>query len=205
MRQRYAIALAFAGALISKSAFGAIYTYNISGIDLGSDSVAGFIQTYCNNCRLSINDIVNWDITVKVGSELGELRGPLTAGFSQEACDTTQCIAFPDFGSVDFAARPTGLYFNFYDEGGYMWFRNVGIRSDLPGTQLTFCSLGCAPGIEWQAGPIGADRILFPSTDLVAVAVPEPSVWTIMLVGLGGLGAAVRTRRRTGLTPMGPY
>jgi hypothetical protein len=31
-------------------------------------------------------------------------------------------------------------------------------------------------------------------------AVPEPSTWAIMLVGLGGLGAAMRRRRRAAST-----
>ena len=34
------------------------------------------------------------------------------------------------------------------------------------------------------------------STDPVAGAAPEPSSWALMVVGVGGLGAALRMRRR---------
>jgi hypothetical protein len=53
----------------------------------------------------------------------------------------------------------------------------------------------------------GADNITFNASDfsvvgtpslglLVSAAIPEPMTWIVMLLGLGGLGAALRVQRR---------
>jgi hypothetical protein len=44
----------------------------------------------------------------------------------------------------------------------------------------------------------------FDFTSLLAVAVPEPAAWALLLVGFGGVGVALRSRRRSGLLITGP-
>jgi hypothetical protein len=43
----------------------------------------------------------------------------------------------------------------------------------------------------------GTDSVFFATDEAVTSGVPEPATWAMMLVGFGGLGAAMRTRRRT--------
>jgi hypothetical protein len=42
----------------------------------------------------------------------------------------------------------------------------------------------------------GTNSIFFATVQTVTTAVPEPATWSMMLVGFGGLGAAMRTRRK---------
>ena len=44
---------------------------------------------------------------------------------------------------------------------------------------------------DWQTSPYPAG---------ITMAVPEPGAWALMLLGFGGVGAAVRSRRRTAAT-----
>ena len=43
------------------------------------------------------------------------------------------------------------------------------------------------------------DMFALDDVSLKGMAAPEPSAWALMLVGFGGLGAALRSRRRTAL------
>jgi hypothetical protein len=44
------------------------------------------------------------------------------------------------------------------------------------------------------------DEVLAQQTGTLAIsAVPEPASWAMMLVGLGGLGGMIRSRRRLGV------
>ena len=45
--------------------------------------------------------------------------------------------------------------------------------------------------------PVGYPQA--PITSLSVTAVPEPATWAIMLVGFGGMGAAIRSRRKQAL------
>ncbi len=69
----------------------------------------------------------------------------------------------------------------------------------LPST-LTFSSLEYVGTINYYVNPAVTSRTygdpaLYLNAD--SVAIPEPSAWALMIAGLGGLGVALRSRRKT--------
>jgi hypothetical protein len=60
-------------------------------------------------------------------------------------------------------------------------------------TGLTFGSTGVA--FEFDDIAVGSGEMIAPRGAIFA-AVPEPETWAMMLVGFGGLGAAMRSRRK---------
>ena len=64
----------------------------------------------------------------------------------------------------------------------------VGLNSFASNGQVYFLSdIWAGPGQSGNTGDVGA---------LPGAAVPEPASWALMLLGFGGLGAAMRSRRR---------
>ncbi|WP_293907908.1 FxDxF family PEP-CTERM protein [Phenylobacterium sp.] len=52
-----------------------------------------------------------------------------------------------------------------------------------------------------SAGPALKDAASYSGTlNISAIAVPEPATWALMMVGFGGAGAMLRSRRRTALS-----
>jgi len=62
----------------------------------------------------------------------------------------------------------------------------AGFTSLLPITKVTIVD-------NASAGTVGTDFLTF----TLGTAVPEPALWATMMIGLGGLGAVLRSRRRT--------
>jgi hypothetical protein len=84
-------------------------------------------------------------------------------------------------------------------------FFNIPNASEPADASLVICSqpgfsCGNFTGNEtvYASGYALADTssIFFATTETVNSAVPEPATWAMMLVGFGGLGAAMRTRRK---------
>jgi len=110
------------------------------------------------------------------------LGAPFTANGSQSAGTN----AAPSFGSFDYAINlPHGSATNL--------------------TSFSFKATGAAP-LTLDFNTVGANHIYF-TTDIfgttgqtgnvgATAGVPEPASWALMLVGFGGLGAALRLRRR---------
>ena len=66
---------------------------------------------------------------------------------------------------------------------------------------LTLLDLGLGPHTLTFQGRSATDETSFiDNVSLSAAAVPEPASWALMLVGLGGMGAALRGRRRATAT-----
>jgi hypothetical protein len=53
-----------------------------------------------------------------------------------------------------------------------------------------------------QNGGVWSFASAFGAGTLAVVAVPEPSTWTMLLLGFGGLGVVLRVRRRYAATPL---
>ncbi|MBV8593432.1 MAG: PEPxxWA-CTERM sorting domain-containing protein [Caulobacteraceae bacterium] len=107
----------------------------------------------------------------------------------------------------------TGFSFYYSDQVGFTGTINVWSGLDDTGTLLATLSLPSTPNPYTVFVPIGvaftgtahsvdfggsADYIAFDNITLGASSptVPEPASWALMLVGVGGLGAALRGSRR---------
>jgi hypothetical protein len=60
--------------------------------------------------------------------------------------------------------------------------------------QIGYCEIG--PGASGTDGLGPPPDSIGPITNFTLVAVPEPAAWTLMLVGLGAIGAVARRRVR---------
>jgi hypothetical protein len=108
----------------------------------------------------------------------------------------------------------TGFSFYYADQVGFTGVINVWSGLDDTGTLLATLSLPSTPAPYTVWVPLGvafagtahsvdfggsANFIGFDNITLGASSptVPEPTTWALMLVGFGGLGVALRSRRRT--------
>jgi hypothetical protein len=107
----------------------------------------------------------------------------VTAGTEYVAFITTFGLPLPPFqpNGIVYSNPPTaGIdYFvsNFGDPGDASWEYDTDYNIDLT-MNAHFTTVGCSADIRGACG-----------------GVPEPAVWTMMLLGFGGAGAALRRRR----------
>jgi hypothetical protein len=139
---------------------------------------------------------VNWGIIMADGA--GGLPGTILAAGTDSLTGTTHL-------GTDFGYNVTQGFFNMGTVAlgpGTYYIAMQGISS----TFYTFLGYGAATsggaethdgGVTWGAGYEG-----FPSVAMALygtggnAGVPEPATWAMMLIGFGGLGAMMRTRRR---------
>jgi hypothetical protein len=137
---------------------------------------------------LGNGDIASWDITVvdSGGSfELTELN-------SQIAVFGTDLTATPSALSFDFSGTDSGVLWEaatLGDGGPFYCVSSIGPCSGDVGP--------AAEAASSQYGEVPMAVALRSGDQVIATApVPEPSAWTLLLTGFGGLGAAMRSRRR---------
>lgn len=97
-----------------------------------------------------------------------------------------------------------------FDTPGGPYWNHDRIVDMSTASALTFTHTGStfvlglqAGGAGWQGGSDeswGLDNLLI-QTDTVGGGVPEPASWALMLLGFGGMGAALRHRRRAAAVP----
>jgi probable HAF family extracellular repeat protein len=86
-----------------------------------------------------------------------------------------------------------------------LWVDNMGANNgfvDIGGVFTTFDVAGASStvvnGVNDKGQIVGFFVDANGNTDgFVATPIPEPAVWTLALAGFGGLGVALRSRRRT--------
>lgn len=92
---------------------------------------------------------------------------------------------------------PNDVLFTFFD--GVSTTTELFAIDRLKGLQTALFDRGSLEWFSYRSGASGVQidnvRVAAP----VVSAVPEPATWAMMILGLGGVGAVLRTRRREGL------
>jgi hypothetical protein len=177
-----------AAVLSSAASAGAAITYTVDQT-IGVGSLTGTIQTDGAIGTLGASDITAWNL---------ELNGD---GASINLTNGNSSVFDP---GADLTASAKNLFFNFDgSDGGYFLFE----QSFGSGTHYA-CEATANQNVCFQGATVTPVSI-FDSTaqnvpragnQVIGTAVPEPATWAIMLVGFGGLGAAIRSRRRVAAT-----
>ncbi|HSZ52308.1 MAG TPA: PEP-CTERM sorting domain-containing protein [Caulobacteraceae bacterium] len=98
-----------------------------------------------------------------------------------------------------------GDYYATYVDGGYIgttpYEPPFGSSSGFPNSQATFVTtLGAGSSHNFQLADQWFGDLPAGAFVEISSAVPEPAAWSMMLIGVFGIGAALRTRRSR-LTP----
>jgi hypothetical protein len=179
-----ASALAVAGVVLGTGASAASITY-LGTTSFGGGTFTIDVTTDGAISALAWSDITAIDLTVTGGGYSGTAAlGASDFGYQ-----------YPDGGLV---ATPTALQFDFAQADALF---NIGGGDSGASICLGGANYGCgantAPGEGFSTnGWGGASRQVFSRTT-IATAVPEPALWTLMLVGVGGVGGRMRATRRT--------
>jgi hypothetical protein len=176
-----ALALGLTAALaLAGSANAATYFGNRS---VGTANVVFTIVTDDTLGVLTEDNILDWTFAVTNNGE--------TAKFGANSDG-----AKLDIGGSAFTATTGGLFFNFSAPGSnYAAF--------VSGFRQSYCvqSNGCfdnnGPEEIAVAGQFVTNFQIVPRSGEQQIAsIPEPATWALMLIGFGGAGAAIRTRRQ---------
>jgi PEP-CTERM motif len=188
-------AVAAALTMASVGSAEAAIVYNINE-QVGTGSIGGTITTDGTTGTLQVTNITSWNLLVSDGINSFDLN-PGNSG--------DQVI-----GSI-LTANTTQLLFNFGAGAGtfflpqYLFFQSP-LGANAPYACFTDSSTGaCFHSSSIQLDPLaGTNSPTNPAVQLSGeqvigvTAVPEPATWTMLILGMGGLGAAMR-RRREGL------
>lgn len=157
----------------------------------GNASVTGFIQTDGVLGQIASADILDWSLLLNDGSSTDPLNplGKFTLNPGNSAHQSQQ----PNYY---FFATPSQLQFNFSGTGS-----GVAFQTPVVGSNNFFVAFDSASGgsgwgsssVSWWVGGI---PIVSPQagTTPIAVAVPEPATYAMLIAGLGLLAFAARRR-----------
>lgn len=144
------------------------------------------------------------DFTIVTDDTLGVLGTDNILDWSVKIANNGETAAF---GADDDGAKLTilgsaltatlgGLYFDFGAAGtNYAAFVSAFRQSYC--VQTTACWDFAGPKETAAAGAFATNSQVVPRSGVQQIAsVPEPSAWALMLLGFGGAGAAIRSRRQ---------
>lgn len=160
-----------------------------------SDTVLGTITTDGTIGVLQTSNILSWDL---------HLNDNIRPALSSHLTPANSGIWF-DIGDA-LSASATGLSFDFSKAGAV--FIIQGLTHGFSSGYEYFCfqasSGPCLQGETIVPNYYAVDGVL--ATGLsgsvpLSGGAPEPATWGLMLLGFGGLGAAMRSRRRTAIVP----
>jgi hypothetical protein len=162
-------------------------TYDVD-YAIGAGSVVGTVETDGNTGTLVASDITAWDLTLNgIGASY-----TITSGDSDAALF---------LGGSDVTATKTDLYFNFSGtDVGYLGFQDGAFSGNHYWCNNTSW-FACFSGATVTPGSIfdgTAVNVAESGNQIIATAsVSEPAAWALMLLGVGGMGASLRARRRS--------
>ena len=207
-RVRYGLAAALATVMLAGQAQAASFDLNLSGSTSGfSESQSDFAGLHfdafdqplsgldgTNAITISQGDLINATVT---------LDGPYTIPASQVRTDLLLYLFGSTFPVEDTAVSGTMTFFNGGATVGVFNFSSS-TSSQLASFAALFPPENGAITFDSFRDNLTVDSLATPATldgatfryDLVSTAAPEPQSWALMMVGVGGMGAALRTRRR---------
>jgi hypothetical protein len=172
-------------ALLGTSQAGATtYTVNDGTASLG---VTGTITTDGNIGVLSASDITDWNLLLNVSGSSFDLTGPLSGGNS----------AVYVFGTTDFTATASKLFFNFGDNTSFQYLGfddSAGPYLIEFGNATTSCN-GIPSSICLLIGSSGGN-ISEQGVVQIASTTPLPAALPLFATGLGALGLLGWRRNR---------
>jgi hypothetical protein len=186
-------------------AYAATYTYDVDytftdTMTSKTGSITGFITTNCDSCVLSASNILSWSFTANDGtseSSTGQNAGISASGDMLVATPTG--IVTDLNATLDASIR----FCNDITNGGADCFPTAGLdiyNLDSSGAQpfpfwhLYWDEMKSAQGIFSTNG--GGLSPPAPCIQIASLAVPEPPVWAMMIIGFAGLGFAAHRRQR---------
>jgi len=178
--------LALAASFVALSAQATTY---VSSHDVGTGSVQLSITTDDTLGVLDEDNILDWTISMTNLGTTFTLFGPASGDNSRIQIE----------GNA-FKATATNLTFDFNATNALVLFQSTGLGRELYCLQGRACfdSNGGAEFVSPVAGFTGSARLAKSGEQFVA-SVPEPQSWALMLLGFGGLGAMLRSRRNGAL------
>jgi hypothetical protein len=179
------LGLVTAAAVLSAGASQATITYHVDQT-FGGGSVVGTIQTDGATGILAASDVTGWNL---------KLNG-IGATDTLTDADSVVFVA----GS-DVTATASDLFFNYSggDNGVFLFQRGLfsGTHYYCNATQDGDCFQGKSV-VPQSIFDSTAVHVPAADNQIIGVAgVPEPASWAMMLLGFGGLGAAMRARRQS--------
>jgi hypothetical protein len=192
-----ALVLAAAAASLTAAATDAQITYTVDHT-YGSGSVVGQITTDGNLGKLSESDFLSWNLVITDGTnlpfDLNTLDSSVLTQPDQDVSATANLLTF-DFAGPGgllafFDANPTPL------GSGVCWSTTGVGGCVVPGDTTGGASIiDLSDTGTAQIAPLSGSAYV-----VGVVPAPEPATWALMLAGLVGLGAALRTRRGASAT-----
>ena len=182
------IAASLAAALAASAANATAIVYNVNQ-SIGGGSVVGTITTDGATGVLTASDITAWDLM---------LNG---VGASYHLKDTDVAAAKVVIGN-SLTATASDLFYNFSGATGDFFLLqdhySSGATYYCNSNGFTACFTGKSDVPQSISDPSAQYDHIASGNQIIGVAargVPEPASWAMMLIGLGALGMALRTRR----------
>jgi hypothetical protein len=176
------------GTPFTQDAYGLHYdrvSYNLSGFD--PENLITVVQGDSIHATVQFQDDMMAPVSLVVpGAELqSQFLLYLSGVFAAATTGTSGSMTFYNGGDVVATLATDGPTFG-----------QLANRSVLPGaTPIAFDSLIADFTITELSGSADLTSASF-GTVLISSGAPEPSAWALMLLGFGGLGGALRARRR---------
>ena len=199
MKRLFLAPMLLAGWLASPPAYATTYTYDVNySFTSIPGTMTGVITTSCDNCELDSSNILSWSFKASdgtSGSSSDPGSGISTTDFMLEAMPTgIFTVANPAPGaSIRFCSDISG--------GGADCFHAAGldvhnIDHGPPSPVTWFINWVENSGAEPTFSTNGFGFSPDPSIEIASLAVPEPPVWAMIIIGFAGLGFAAARRRR---------